>query len=545
MYRVVDSYTGAVDGELADADVRDVYTRPYDGTTKFYGLSGIDYTYNEAGIGKEGDDLYIVGVSAEFESATVGNTYVVVKAEKLGGADANNYTYGTLRTERLRATIDKISITASLANGTMVYGTNLSSLKGDITYTINGFDLELADAGVMIKYTEFLKAVGLVATLGDDVDASDLPYMSDILARLYTRSNEGVYTLVEYNAAEYETYYVRLSQYSNITLPKVRASFTLSRPKAGDIALSYTLDNGDAKNFKFILEYTGDSPDGQSSRLEVLKKDMYVVAAVKDYEKEYGAETPLVNLNYFDKNGNEGRASGESIASIFGSNTPRYWFSAFENGATNEQPISATAMVNSDERFNGDYVLIIKGAEGFDAEHSNYNVHFGTVVYDSGAGEYRYVFAGSSFTATVPTLTIKMPTLSGVGMATKEGDAYITTYSGNGQTTMAVVFAGGKDGDIYSFVGDKNEVLNAGEYNGEFILTRPVVVDEYDTNGYALTWSTKVDGGQDSVKLVVNKASANLRAPRDSVRYDGTSHVYNVVKAMVDDNLSPNEDYFS
>lgn len=545
VYRVVDSFTGAVDGELADADVRDVYTRPYDGTTKFYGLSGIDYTYNEAGIGKEGDDLYIVGVSAEFESATVGNTYVVVKAEKLGGADANNYTYGTLRTERLRATIDKISITASLANGTMVYGTNLSSLKGDITYTINGFDLELSDAGVMIKYTEFLKAVGLVATLGDDVDASELPYMSHILAKLYTRSNEGVYTLVEYNAAEYETYYVCLSQYSNITLPKVRASFTLSRPKAGDIALSYTLDNGDAKNFKYILEYTGDSPDGKSSRLEVLKKDMYVVAAVKDYEKEYGAETPLVNLNYFDKNGNEGRASGESIASIFGSNTPRYWFSAFENGATNEQPISATAMVNSDERFNGDYVLIIKGAEGFDAEHSNYNVHFGTVVYDSVAGEYRYVFAGSSFTATVPMLTIKMPTLSGVGMATKEGDAYITTYSGNGQTTMAVVFAGGKDGDIYSFVGDKNEVLNAGEYNGEFILTRPVVVDEYDTNGYALTWSTKVDGGQDSVKLVVNKASSNLRAPRDSVRYDGTSHVYNVVKAMVDDNLSPNEDYFS
>lgn len=566
----------AVINHVEAKDGSTAFSKQFDGSTKFYGEVGTDFTFNDSSIGIADDDLRVEGIFAEFESAEVGSTYVSVRAERLGGLDANNYTYGVSRSERISATIEKRTITATLNDDTMVYGTNLSSVKGNVTYKLGGYDLEITDKGVMIKYTQFLKLVGLVANVGDNVSKDDLNYLKYLIggklsngteyaSRLHLKAQDGTFgDSVEYEEANFANYYVRIGILGRTFIaPKAVAEFATSRPTAGTVAgnpsfeyTRYYLTGGESTNYDFDFIYTGTNYEGSpSSKLEVIKKDMYVVAAVKDYEKEYGADTPHVNLNYYDANGNEGRASGETVDSIFGENVPKYWFSLYTDAQSFDgSPILLTAKVNSDPSFAGDYVLVIQGVQGF--VPTNYNVHYGTVerVEVAGGYEFKYSFDGTTFTATAPTLTIKMPTLSGVGMASKDGEEYTVTYNAKDQTEA--VFAGGKAGDRYEFYntsGNKVNVRDAGTYEGTFILVRKIdasYVDEQgnaieDNNGYEFRWSTKTDGGQESVKLVINKASSGLSAPDDSVRYDGKAHEYNIAKITISDELRSDPDYFS
>lgn len=542
----------AIIKDVKKIDTSTAFTKDYDGTTKFYGVADVDFTYSDGNIGLADDDLTIEGVDAEFESASVGDTYVIIKADRLGGADANNYTYGTLRSARIPARINKIQITASLADDTMVYGTNLSNVEGDVTYTLGGYDLKITTSGVMVKFKEFLTAVGIIASVDDDIDVDDVRYMTDILGRTYDLV-DGNYVLVDYistgNVGEYVLLGGRFNSY-----PKANAVFSTARPTAGTESLSYTLKGGEAANFAFVPEYTGNGSDG-SSLLRVAKKDLFVVAVVDDYQKEYGKSEPMINLNYLDSNGRSGIVSGETWRNIFVVGNVDYRPSVYFSEYGSTDAITAISRVNDpnytgDNRFDGNYVLNIVQNGTYEA--ANYEVHYGQIVLVDATAEkndrYVYTFEGSEFVARVPVpeLTIVMPSISGVSLASKDGEAYQTTYNRSSQAGVALT--GVKDTDTVTMIDANGHDLgatDAGSYEGIVVLERPVMATEDDPNGYKLSWRSDVDGGVATVKLEIAKASPGLSAPRDSITYDGKEHTYSYSRASVAGGLPTNASRFT
>ena len=559
VYLVPDSYTGEISDSLPEyvtysndakgkiqkraAIINEIqvldetnFTKDYDGTTKFNGVAGVDYSYASTGIGLAGDDLEIVRVVAEFESASVGDTYVVIRADRLGGADANNYTYGTLRSARIPAKINKIKITAHLADGNMVYGTNLANVKGDITYTLGGKTLDFTDRGVMIKFDEFLKVVGILGESETvaDLTEEDMRDMKELLQRIYIKDGDeyGAEPVAfDKDSADADKYYARLGG-NFASLPKTSVLFPVARPSAGAESTSYTLKGGEAANFAFDFEYT----DGATSHLTVVKRDIYVVAAIEDYQKEYGGIDPAITLNSLDELGRPAIVSGETWRNVFVKDgvdyRPDIFFSIFVDGVSDGEPITPTAKISADPALNGDYVLVISGKDGYVAE--NYEVHYGTVILiDASAAKnerYAYSFAGSSFVAKAPELTIVMPAISGVSL--KDGTSFSTVYNRFNQA--GVPLNGVRDGDVVKMVDANGNTLNttvAGKNVGTIVLEREVF--ENDPNGYKLVWRSDVDGGVQEVTLEITKASPNLSAPRGSEQYNGQAHIYPYTRATV------------
>lgn len=540
------------------------FTKNYDGTTKFYGVEGVDYNYSSAGIGLSGDELTIEGVTAEFENASVGDTYVVIRADKLGGKDANNYTYGTLRSARVPACINKIKINASLADDEMVYGTALANVEGHITYTIgeNEYLLDMTPNGIMVKLDEFLVAVELLeeGKTYADLEADDIKFMEDLLKRIYVKDAEGNYSEnpVTFDKTSGEEYYVRLGG-AFTSLPRTNPVFMSARPSAGTESTSYTLKGGEAANYEFAFKYT----DGTTSHLTVVKKPLYVVAAVEDFRMEYGGTMPAITFNYLDDNGRQSIISGETWKNVFMQNgvdyRPDVYFTTFENGVSDLARITPTAKVNdgNDPSFHGDYVLVFEPKEGFDASKSNYDVFCGTIelVNADGAKNERYVYTfPGTYTAKAPELTIYKPTISGISLVASDNGKYTTTYNRRSQHGVAIV--GAKDTDsiaMYDANGNELPVINAGTYTGYIELSRPVDASYYDgdgnfvqdNNNYSLVWRSDLDGGVESITIEIGKASPGLNAPRDSITYDGKAHTYSYTKATVDDDLSGEAEYFN
>lgn len=523
----------------------DVFTKQYDGTTKFYGVAGVDYTYNEDNIGLVGDDLYIVGVVAKFEKSTVGTVYVSFEAESLGGADADNYSYGTIRSARLDGRIEKRTIDASLGNGTMVYGSNyISGMTGNVEYTLDGKALFVSQDKFFIKLADFLEVVGL-----DPV--ADATYVEELTKHTYNKLEGGTFERLDDASGEY----IALS--GNFNLPIAKPTFDVTRPSAGTTSNTYKLFDGEASNFEFRYSYTGDGKDGVSSRLEVVQKDLYVVAELKDYQKDYAGEDPAINLNYVDINGNSAFASGETWQNAFGKKgefLPKAEFWLFDTAGNLIERVSDISKVNdgNDNTFSGNYVLVISLADGFDAASSNYNVHCGEVVLISvdepKNARYKYVYdnaAAAGFTPYAPELTINLPTVSGVYIAaTAENDYALTTtykYDADKHESVdqtGIALTGVKKGDVVYIIDENgNEVHaeHAGVYQGVVVLRRSYKANDSDPNNYSAYWRSDVnpDVKVTSVKITVEKASTNLFAKAGSIVYDGLNHEYNISNVTV------------
>lgn len=553
-----------VDGSTA-------YEKEYDGTTKFYGtLQGAtpaetDAFFYEAGsvanvIGT--DKVTIKDVSAQFDRAGTDALYVVFSVSGIEGEDAYNYTIASDKpsTVNLTAKIVKRSVTAALEDGETAYGTSLANVGGKVNYTLGGYALTLDGNSFYMNFKQYLVAVGFLADETATVAASDEAFVKQLYGNTYNFLDNQFVKAGDAEVGEY----IRLGGTKNDTisnLPKPKAVFSATKPGSGEVATSYMLTNGSAKNFAFAPKYTGNSPDGTSSKLTVVKKDLYVVTVGISYTKTYGGADPTVELRYLDSLGKDGIVSGET------------WTSVFKIGSVDYRPVVKLAIYNSktgtitdadkyaliSRRPAGDttskalgeneyYVFYLAAPDGVEYANiiANYNVILGgqnikanaavnadgnPVVDADGKAvlSFVYDFASVSMQAKASTLEITLPALKGISVASTENNyVYTVGKDGKGINRVYDVLQGETDKDEVTYVKVvdgvevESEAVNAGVHEGVIKVKRFVKVDEGDTNGYFIVWTS----GETQVKITIEKASVALKANKMSEYYNGKEHVY-------------------
>lgn len=553
-----------VDGSTA-------YEKEYDGTTKFYGtLQGAtpaetDAFFYEAGsvanvIGT--DKVTIKDVSAQFDRAGTDALYVVFSVSGIEGEDAYNYTIASDKpsTVNLTAKIVKRSVTAALEDGETAYGTSLANVGGKVNYTLGGYALTLDGNSFYMNFKQYLVAVGFLADETATVAAADEAFVKQLYGNTYNFLDNQFVKAGDAEVGEY----IRLGGTKNDTisnLPKPKAVFSATKPGSGEVATSYMLTNGSAKNFAFAPKYTGNSPDGTSSKLTVVKKDLYVVTVGISYTKTYGGADPTVELRYLDSLGKDGIVSGET------------WTSVFKIGSVDYRPVVKLAIYNSktgtitdadkyaliSRRPAGDttskalgeneyYVFYLAAPDGVEYANiiANYNVILGgqnikanaavnadgnPVVDADGKAVLNFVydFASVSMQAKASTLEITLPALKGISVASTENNyVYTVGKDGKGINRVYDVLQGETDKDEVTYVKVvdgvevESEAVNAGVHEGVIKVKRFVKVDEGDTNGYFIVWTS----GETQVKITIEKASVALKANKMSEYYNGKEHVY-------------------
>lgn len=553
-----------VDGSTA-------YEKEYDGTTKFYGtLQGAtpaetDAFFYEAGsvanvIGT--DKVTIKDVSAQFDRAGTDALYVVFSVSGIEGEDAYNYTIASDKpsTVNLTAKIVKRSVTAALEDGETAYGTSLANVGGKVNYTLGGYALTLDGNSFYMNFKQYLVAVGFLADETATVAAADEAFVKQLYGNTYNFLDNQFVKAGDAEVGEY----IRLGGTKNDTisnLPKPKAVFSATKPGSGAVATSYMLTNGSAKNFAFAPKYTGNSPDGTSSKLTIVKKDLYVVTVGISYTKTYGGADPTVELRYLDSLGKDGIVSGET------------WTSVFKIGSVDYRPIVKLAIYNSktgtitdadkyaliSRRPAGDttskalgeneyYVFYLAAPNGVEYANiiANYNVILGgqnikanaavnadgnPVVDADGKAvlSFVYDFASVSMQAKASTLEITLPALKGISVASTDNNyVYTVGKDGKGINRVYDVLQGETDKDEVTYVKVvdgvevESEAVNAGVHEGVIKVKRFVKVDEGDTNGYFIVWTS----GETQVKITIEKASVALKANKMSEYYNGKEHVY-------------------
>lgn len=553
-----------VDGSTA-------YEKEYDGTTKFYGtLQGAtpaetDAFFYEAGsvanvIGT--DKVTIKDVSAQFDRAGTDALYVVFSVSGIEGEDAYNYTIASDKpsTVNLTAKIVKRSVTAALEDGETAYGTSLANVGGKVNYTLGGYALTLDGNSFYMNFKQYLVAVGFLADETATVAAADEAFVKQLYGNTYNFLDNQFVKAGDAEVGEY----IRLGGTKNDTisnLPKPKAVFSTTKPGSGAVATSYMLTNGSAKNFAFAPKYTGNSPDGTSSKLTVVKKDLYVVTVGISYTKTYGGADPTVELRYLDSLGKDGIVSGET------------WTSVFKIGSVDYRPVVKLAIYNSktgtitdadkyaliSRRPAGDttskalgeneyYVFYLAAPDGVEYANiiANYNVILGgqnikanaavnadgnPVVDADGKAvlSFVYDFASVSMQAKASTLEITLPALKGISVASTDNNyVYTVGKDGKGINRVYDVLQGETDKDEVTYVKVvdgvevESEAVNAGVHEGVIKVKRFVKVDDGDTNGYFIVWTS----GETQVKITIEKASVALKANKMSEYYNGKEHVY-------------------
>lgn len=553
-----------VDGSTA-------YEKEYDGTTKFYGtLQGATPAETDAFFYDAGSVANVIGtdkvtikdVSAQFDRAGTDALYVVFSVSGIEGEDAYNYTIASDKpsTVNLTAKIVKRSVTAALEDGETAYGTSLANVGGKVNYTLGGYALTLDDNSFYMNFKQYLVAVGFLADETATVAASDEAFVKQLYGNTYNFLDNQFVKAGDAEVGEY----IRLGGTKNDTisnLPKPKAVFSATKPGSGEVATSYMLTNGSAKNFAFAPKYTGNSPDGTSSKLTVVKKDLYVVTVGISYTKTYGGADPTVELRYLDSLGKDGIVSGET------------WTSVFKIGSVDYRPVVKLAIYNSktgtitdadkyaliSRRPAGDttskalgeneyYVFYLAAPDGVEYANiiANYNVILGgqnikanaavnadgnPVVDADGKAvlSFVYDFASVSMQAKASTLEITLPALKGISVASTENNyVYTVGKDGKGINRVYDVLQGETDKDEVTYVKVvdgvevESEAVNAGVHEGVIKVKRFVKVDEGDTNGYFIVWTS----GETQVKITIEKASVALKANKMSEYYNGKEHVY-------------------
>lgn len=539
--------------KLAD----EAFAKQYDGTSKFYGVLGTDYQFKTTGIaGVIGDDnVTIQNVYAEFDKADCDALYVVFSVSGIAGEDADNYTIDDQRgTISISAKITARQIDASLADNEMVYGTSLSNVGGSVTYTMGGKALvwDEENSAFFIGFKEYLVMTGFIDSVDEETDEADDKYVAMLNAMTYNLVDGQFVKATDGEVGEYII--VGRVGSDKVTLPKTRAIFDGTiRPNAGEESVSYTLYGGSAKNYAFNYRYT----NGVTSKVTVVKKDLYIVTTQNAYSKLYGESDPTIELRYLDANGGKGIVGGET------------WTTLFKNGSVDYRPVVKLGIYNANthttidageyakisRRLNGDnhnavlgeneyYVFYLAAPDGVNYESiiANYNVILGDLNSVSGAYvldgannlldeygkkviELTFAFDGVDAGFGASTLEITLPEIANVEVSAV-GNTF--AYDKDADRVKEVVVKGAVDGDDIRFVTtDENDnevkldVVNAGEYEGYIVLKREYKLDDNDPNNYYAEWQ---DGYV--IKIVIEKASANLQAKSVNEYYNGKAQEY-------------------
>lgn len=556
-----------------DTDVANkMYNKQYDGTTKFYGtVQGTNpatdaYRLTSTGIANviKGDDVHVKNVSAEYNSAYTNAMYVVFTASGLDGTDADNYTIESSNsgassdtyTAKLSAKIQKRAITASLKDGEMVYGTALGNVGGTVDYTLVGADNTTYALNWNASLKSFFVATtDFIAIVGLEDNPDNAKYFAQINAYTYNLVG-GEYVKAE-NGARGE--YFRLGGEAGnaiSSLPKPTTRFNSNKPNAGEISNSYYLADGSANNFGFKFVYTGNGNDG-TSRLVVVKRTLYVTTAGINHVKTYAGTDPAIDLLF------EGVASGDGLNIFVNAHGVDYRpvvVLAVYNSLTGEYTKADKYAKTSDKLGANEYYVyylaLPSGLSSYDdfAPISNYNVVIGdastlkaTTVKDESGNvvkdangkdtyEFVYSFASGEITKKASTVTIKLPEMDGISINTAN-NTFTYTYDKTerkGVNRVYDVLKGVKPEDEVRYIkdGEEKEARDAGTHTGYVYVKRFVKVDDNDPNGYFIEWRST-----DEVTIVIEKASAQLKAAASYVYYDGKVQSYPVNSITVHEGI--------
>lgn len=538
----------------------DAFEKTYDGTDIFFGQVGVDFNFSTSAVSNViiGDDVTIANVSAKFDSAYATAKYVVFTASGIAGADAYNYTIAGEKTSvevKLSGRIKARSINAYLADDEAEYGVSTGKFTGKVTYKLVGNDgVEYAldnqfanDTAFYISMSDFLAATGLDAS-----NATLLAGVSyDLADGKYVKAAEGAIGG-----------YVRMGEGANdkiSTLPQAYVSFAATTPEAGTTSTSYVLKGGRAKNYDFKPVYTdkgsGSEANGTTSKVSVVKKNLYVLTVSNAYSANYGdvmsADGKLlfnVGLRYLDKNGNDGIIGGQSVNTLFAKDRTNF-FPTVRLGVYNENtgvttPATQLAKISDKLESYEHYVLYVVSDYDYDAVDTivrNYNVVLAgidTISARDNDGQVRTIFdiAGTNAKFDTATLDIVLPKLTGVSVGSDTQNEFSYSYAidktGNGINRLHEVVQGELETDEVIFVDDEgNELypINVGTYsgivkvrryinaNGQFVARKDV-----DANGYYIEWNS----GSVKKSIVIDKADVGLRAQNVSEYYNGAKHEY-------------------
>lgn len=547
--------------EKLDTEVAEkMFRKQYDGTTKFYGTvegknAATDaYRLTSTGIANviKGDDVHIANVSAEYNSANTNAMYVVFTASGLDGKDKDNYTIENKNsgassdsfTAKLTASIQKRTVTASLQDGEMVYGTSLGNVGGDVEYYIND-TIDEAHKLVWVDKAKsfFILTSTFMESVGMADNAENAKYLAQIDAYTYNLV-DGEYV----KAADGERgEYFRLGGKTGnaiANLPKPTARFSTGKPTAGDSATAYYLTNGSANNFAFKTRGT----DGDNSKLVVTKRTLYVTTAGINHVKTYAGTDPAIDLLF------DGVASNDTLSIFVDSKGVDYRpvvVLAVYNSETGEYTPAGKYAKTSDTLGKNEYYVyylaLPSGLESYNdfAPISNYNVvigdastlkaiavtdESGNVVKDTNGKdvyEFAYSFASGAISKKASTITIKLPEMDGISVDTTN-NTFTYTYdkaSGKGVNRVYDVLKGAKVDDEVRYIkdGEEKEASDAGTHTGFVYVKRFVKVDNGDTNGYFIEWRSS-----EEVTIVIEKASAQLKAAAAYVYYNGKAQSYPV-----------------
>ncbi len=531
------------------------FEKYYDGTDKFFGQKGSDYQYSASAVANVvvGDDVTIASVSAKFDSAYTNAKYVVFTASGITGDDAYNYTIEgtTVSTVNLEGKIKSRTINAHLADEVADYGIATGKHAGNVTYYLvgnNGNEYELVneyanESAFYMLLENYLKAVGLTS--------ADAALLSD---NTYNLNNGRFVKAAEGASGEY----IRLGGTANdriSALPQAYVSFASTMPDAGSVSVSYRFStSGNAKNFVFSPVYTDDT--NGTSKVDVVKKDLYVVTVSNGYTANYGQFMDkngklLVNVEllYLDKNGKDGIVSGQTQLTLFKNGTVNYYPVA-KLGVYNSQNgtvTAATAMSKTSDKLGANeyYVFYLVAPDGVDYNEAvkNYNVILAgidSISHKDVDGKVRTVFdmseQGSSVKPETATLEIVLPKLTGVSVGSDTENSFTYTYSidknGDGINRLHDVVQGELSTDEVIFVDDNGQELypvNYGTYSGTVRIKRYINADgsfvtskDKDANGYFIEWNS----GEIKKEIKIEQADIGLRASNVSEYYNGKSHAY-------------------
>lgn len=538
----------------------DAFEKTYDGTDIFFGQVGVDFNFSTSAVSNViiGDDVTIANVSAKFDSAYATAKYVVFTASGIAGADAYNYTIAGEKASvevKLSGRIKARSINAYLADDEAEYGVSTGKFTGKVTYKLVGNDgVEYAldnqfanDTAFYISMSDFLAATGL--------DASNAMLLAgvsyDLADGKYVKAAEGAIGG-----------YVRMGEGANdkiSTLPQAYVSFAATTPEAGTTSTSYVLKGGRAKNYDFKPVYTdkgsGSEANGTTSKVSVVKKNLYVLTVSNAYSANYGdvmsADGKLlfnVGLRYLDKNGNDGIIGGQSVNTLFAKDRTNF-FPTVRLGVYNENtgvttPATQLAKISDKLESYEHYVLYVVSDYDYDTVDTivrNYNVVLAgidTISSRDNDGQVRTIFdiAGTNAKFDTATLDIVLPKLTGVSVGSDTQNEFSYSYAidktGNGINRLHEVVQGELETDEVIFVDDEgNELypINVGTYsgivkvrryinaNGQFVARKDV-----DANGYYIEWNS----GSVKKSIVIDKADVGLRAQNVSEYYNGAKHEY-------------------
>ena len=536
--------------KLDNAVADKMFNKTYDGTTKFYGtLEGTNaatdaFKYTDNGIANviKGDDVHIASVSTEYNSAYTNAMYVVFTASGIAGADAHNYTIenkgsgasSDTYSAKLSAKILKRAINASLEDGETVYGTALGNVGGKVNYSVkdsanNTYALtwNASHKSFFIATSDFMNVAGL-----ESGDTANSKYLEQIYAKTYNLV-DGQYVKAESGTVG-EFFRMGGETGDSISaLPKPSTRFNSNKPNAGEVSNSYYLDGGNANNFGFVFEYTGNGKDG-TSKLVVVKRTLYVTTAGINHVKTYAGTDPAVDLLF------DGIASGDGL-NIFvdgrGVDYRPIVVLAVYNSKTGEYTIADKYAKTSDKLDENEYYVyylaLPSGLTSYAdfAPISNYNVVIGdsatlkaiastdesgnTIKDANGKDVYEFVYSFGSgenvVTKKASTITIKLPTIDGVSVDSTN-NKFTYTYDSEqhkGVNRVYDMLKGAKPDDVVTYVAENGEVKearDAGTHTGYIYVRRFVKVDEGDTNGYYVEWKSS-----EVVTIVIERASAQLK----------------------------------